>query len=194
MGNICSSSNQKTQKESERNLYRAEALRRKAEEAGNKRKQLSEASQQAYKQNEKAKAKQLSEDAKLALEHMNAYNEEASRIIFTENNKNLTYPDSSIDLHGLYVKEAVHFTREKIRKWQKSSPSTADSLVIIVGAGNHSIDNVQKIKPAIEDLLKNELGFSSNSILLDTPNKGCITIESKTSKGNNSSSWVCVLM
>lgn len=77
-----------------------------------------------------------------------------------------------IDLHGLYVKEAVSYVDKSIQEARqrgdteirlivgKSHPNSYDktcrhhSIMIHLGKGLHSDGHVAKIKPAIEDLMK----------------------------------------
>lgn len=72
-----------------------------------------------------------------------------------------------IDLHGLYVKEAVSYVDKSIQEARqrgdaelrlivgKSHPSSRDlHSISILGKGLHSNGHVAKIKPAIEDLMK----------------------------------------
>lgn len=64
----------------------------------------------------------------------------------SENNQN-TRPDE-VDLHGLFVKEAIQRTEQAIAQAEVRGDS---QMRIIVGKGLHSEGSVAKIKPAIED-------------------------------------------
>lgn len=66
-----------------------------------------------------------------------------------ENNKHS--PQGTIDLHGLFVQEAISYTEQAIQRAQQQGLST---LRVIVGKGIHSAGHVAKIKPAIEDLMR----------------------------------------
>ncbi|KAI1742479.1 hypothetical protein F4680DRAFT_412300 [Xylaria scruposa] len=77
-------------------------------------------------------------------------NKNASKTIFNMVNNGLGL--QIIDLHGLYVHEAVDFTTIRIRDNQSKGIT---DLHVIVGQGHHSIDHKQKIKPAIEELCEN---------------------------------------
>ncbi|KAG2015503.1 hypothetical protein CC2G_008771 [Coprinopsis cinerea AmutBmut pab1-1] len=55
-----------------------------------------------------------------------------------------------IDLHGLYVKEAISRTEEALEAAKRRGDT---ELKLIVGKGLHS-SNGAKIKPAIENLMK----------------------------------------
>jgi len=66
-----------------------------------------------------------------------------------ENNKHS--PPGTIDLHGLYVKEAIERTETAIANAQRSG---AEELRVIVGKGIHSQGHVAKIKPAVQGLMQ----------------------------------------
>lgn len=66
-----------------------------------------------------------------------------------ENNKQS--PVGTIDLHGLYVKEAIERTEAAIAEGQRSGQG---ELRVIVGKGIHSQGHVAKIKPAVQDLMQ----------------------------------------
>lgn len=71
----------------------------------------------------------------------------------TFSNKN--NPETTIDLHGLFVDEALRFVEERINKLKGSNKT----LEIITGAGNHS-KTTALIKPKIiEVLTTNKLSF-----------------------------------
>ncbi|KXN72913.1 Smr protein/MutS2 C-terminal [Conidiobolus coronatus NRRL 28638] len=53
-----------------------------------------------------------------------------------------------MDLHGLYVEEAMDRVKERLR-----TVNRGDCLCIIVGKGNHSTNHLAKIKPAVERFL-----------------------------------------
>jgi len=66
-----------------------------------------------------------------------------------ENNRDS--PPGTIDLHGLYVKEAIEKTEEAIANAQRQG---TDELRVIVGKGIHSQGHVAKIKPAVQGLMQ----------------------------------------
>lgn len=68
---------------------------------------------------------------------------------FTANNQ--SSPPGTIDLHGLYVKEAIERTESAIAESQRSG---MEELRVIVGKGIHSQGGVGKIKPAVQDLMR----------------------------------------
>jgi hypothetical protein len=60
-------------------------------------------------------------------------------------------PPGTIDLHGLYVKEAIERTEAAISQAQQRGDA---EIKVIVGKGLHSQGHVAKIKPAVEDLMR----------------------------------------
>ncbi|CAG8955809.1 hypothetical protein HYFRA_00011678 [Hymenoscyphus fraxineus] len=86
-------------------------------------------------------------------EAMKAYNKQASDFIFRENNANGRVPDDTIDLHGQFVKEAEQIVRQRI---VYAKGQGQGHLHVIVGKGNHSVNHVQKIKPAVEEVCREE--------------------------------------
>ncbi|OAX31086.1 hypothetical protein K503DRAFT_671266, partial [Rhizopogon vinicolor AM-OR11-026] len=55
---------------------------------------------------------------------------------------------NTVNLQGLYVTEAKFYFERTVEKVR----NRAQSLYVIVGKGNHSDDNIPKIKPAIQAL------------------------------------------
>lgn len=66
-----------------------------------------------------------------------------------ENNRDS--PPGTIDLHGLYVKEAIEKTEQAIMSAQANREG---ELRVIVGKGIHSPGHHAKIKPAVEGLMQ----------------------------------------
>jgi DNA-nicking Smr family endonuclease len=66
-----------------------------------------------------------------------------------ENNKK--QPNGTIDLHGLYVKEALDEVEKAISNGQRVG---LDELRIITGKGNHSANKQAKIKPAVAEMMR----------------------------------------
>ncbi|OJA10251.1 hypothetical protein AZE42_12618 [Rhizopogon vesiculosus] len=99
------------------------------------------------------------------------FNEEASAKIFQENNQRCR--PNTVDLHGLYVTEAEFYFKRAVQQVRESGES---SLRVIVGKGNHSDDNIPKIKPAIQTLGEN-LGVT---VTVDPTNNGCLIVTGLT--------------
>jgi len=126
-----------------------------------------EKSHQAYAQKDGALAKELSNQGKTHQRKMEQLNQEASDWIFTENNKD-SQP-GEIDLHGLYVKEAISKTDRAI---QEAKARGDTQLNLIVGKGLHS-RGAAKLKPAIEDLMrKHQLNAE-----IDPDNAGVLQVQ-----------------
>ncbi|KDN44960.1 hypothetical protein RSAG8_05133, partial [Rhizoctonia solani AG-8 WAC10335] len=81
---------------------------------------------------------------------MNRLNGEASKWVHEQLNSG---DNDGLDLHGLYVKEAVKRTESAIRAAQNRGD---EELRIIVGRGSHSEGQMARIKPAIEQLLSRQ--------------------------------------
>lgn len=78
---------------------------------------------------------------------MEKANEDAALYVFRANNANCDADE--IDLHGLHVEEAKYYTEQRIIACKQRREN---HLHIIVGKGIHSVNHIQKIKPAIEEL------------------------------------------
>jgi len=104
---------------------------------------------EAYGAGDGARAKQLSNEGHVHQKARDDINSQAADWIFHENNKNS--PEGTVDLHGLYVEESIHYTEQAITDAQtKRLPQ----LRVIVGKGIHSYQHVQKIKPAVEKIMR----------------------------------------
>ncbi|KIY51055.1 DUF1771-domain-containing protein [Fistulina hepatica ATCC 64428] len=133
------------------NLY-YKNLRRLAVEEGDQMAKAFAESKEAYARGDGALAKELSNRGKEHQRKMEGLNKQASDWIFTELNP-LGLQDSQrgeVDLHGLFVKEAVERTDRAI---QEARARGETEIRLIVGKGMHSDGQVAKIKPAVEDLM-----------------------------------------
>ncbi|KAF9264275.1 DUF1771-domain-containing protein [Marasmius fiardii PR-910] len=124
-------------------------LRKHANEEGDKMAKCFQESREAYSRGDGAAAKQLSNEGKAHQKRMESLNKEASAWIYVENNKDSR--PGEIDLHGLYVKEAIFHTDQAIEQAKRRGDAT---IHLIVGKGLHSTGGVAKIKPAIEELMQ----------------------------------------
>jgi DNA-nicking Smr family endonuclease len=125
----------------------------------------SQQSQQAFKRGDKQLAKTLSKQSKkfksLAIEE----NQAAAKKIFEFHNANKN--NNEVDLHGLFVSEAIEFLSKRVDTAVSSNQS---KLIVIVGRGLHS-QGGPKVKPAVIKFAKqHEIQHD-----LDSPNAGCIT-------------------
>lgn len=106
---------------------------------------LREQAHHAHQSGDITQAKELSALARKYSTSGAKYNEEAARYAFSEANRDVARDE--INLHGLYVNEALACLEARIRR---SVAQRQNYLQIIVGKGNHSKDNIAKIKPAVE--------------------------------------------
>lgn len=87
-----------------------------------------------------------------------------------ENNRDS--PPGTIDLHGLYVKEAIERTEAAIAEGQKTPHR---DLRVIVGKGIHSPGHVAKIKPAVQDLMQKWVGICHKVLIAGTKSRRTLT-------------------
>ncbi|KAG8893133.1 hypothetical protein FRC01_013764 [Tulasnella sp. 417] len=142
-------------------------LRAQAHAEGDSMARCFRESQDAYRSGDGARAKELSTEGKRHQAEMDRLNKEASNWIFEQNN--LDSGADEVDLHGLYVKEAIDHTEKAIIAAQ----SRGDRQIrLIVGKGLHSQGSVAKLKPAIEELMaKHHLACQ-----LDPHNAGVLVV------------------
>lgn len=95
-----------------------------------------------------------------------------------ENNK--TQPHGTIDLHGLYVKEAIEEVDKAIANGQRSG---LQELRVITGKGIHSANHQAKIKPAVADLMR-KYNLSAE---VDRHNAGVMVVDLTGRTGGNRS-------
>lgn len=145
-------------------------LRKKAEEAYKKREQLSHESQTAYQRGDKKLAHELSERSKAQLKIAEDFNMQAAEYVFVENNADSS--SNEIDLHGLYVKEALFILQKRIKFAIKHNEP---QLNVIVGKGLHSQNGIAKLKPSIEEFCAQH-GISNH---LEKGNSGVLVLELK---------------
>ncbi|EPY50340.1 SMR and DUF1771 domain-containing protein [Schizosaccharomyces cryophilus OY26] len=105
--------------------------------------------QQAYASGQKAEAHELSQKGKECGQKMEEYNRKAAYAIYLYKNTHCQ-PDE-LDLHGLYIDEAVQAVRQRIHNCIQRGE---DHLHVIVGKGNHSVGHVEKLKPAVIQMLE----------------------------------------
>ncbi|QLL33614.1 hypothetical protein HG536_0E05250 [Torulaspora globosa] len=148
-------------------------LRSLADEAHKRRQQLSNESQAAYKQGDGGRAHQLSEKAKIQQRLAEQYNMDAAEYVFVQNNADSD--SDEIDLHGLFVKEAVWILKRRIASGIKAHES---HVRVIVGKGVHSQNGLAKIKPAVEELCRD----ANLRNYLDKKNQGVLIIELESAR------------
>ncbi|KAL0956027.1 hypothetical protein HGRIS_002200 [Hohenbuehelia grisea] len=143
-------------------------LRASAKEEGDRMARCFEESKEAYNRGDGARAKELSNEGKQHKQKMEDINKQASEWIFIENNKDSK--PGEVDLHGLYVKEAITYTDRAIQEAKQRGDS---EIHLIVGKGLHSQGGAAKIKPAIEELMqKHQL-----TAAMDPTNAGVLIVQ-----------------
>ncbi|WWC63749.1 uncharacterized protein I303_106354 [Kwoniella dejecticola CBS 10117] len=143
-------------------------LRDRARKEGDEAHRCFAQSQQAYQSGDGERAHELSVQGKSHQKRQDELDDEASAWIFNENNK--ASPQNTIDLHGLYVKEAIEKVEESITSSQRSG---AEELRVIVGKGIHSQGGKAKIKPAVEELMA-KYNLSAH---VDPDNSGVLIVD-----------------
>ncbi|KAG1890288.1 hypothetical protein F4604DRAFT_1709703 [Suillus subluteus] len=118
-------------------------------------------SHEAFDGNNPELAQQLSLRGETHRDNMERFNKAASTKIFQENNQRFT-GSNTIDLHRLFISEAkLHFD-DAVQEVRDSGESL---LNVIVGKGNHSKNNVAKIKREIQEYGKSlGLGVAVNPL------------------------------
>ncbi|KAI0276379.1 hypothetical protein BGY98DRAFT_706287 [Russula aff. rugulosa BPL654] len=143
------------------------SLRASATREGDAMARAFEESHAAYARKDGAAAKELSNQGKAHQKEMERLNAEASAWIFRENNRGKI--PGEVDLHGLYVKEAITYTDQSIGEARARGDA---EIRLIVGKGIHSPNHAAKLKPAIEELMqKHNLSAS-----IDPQNSGVLIV------------------
>ncbi|KAH9002120.1 hypothetical protein EDB86DRAFT_2827547 [Lactarius hatsudake] len=150
------------------NLAFAKKLRKQARRRG---REMSEAYRRAESARKKGRFRVAHTHTQDAIAHeseMEKLDERAAKIFFRENNKNRR-EDGEIDLHGLYVAEAIQVAEDQVQiaRWRGN-----EDVRFIVGKGLHSGTGEAKIRPALEDLFT-ELGLDHS---LDPHNTGVLAV------------------
>lgn len=155
-------------------------LRRQAQSEGSKMAHAFDASKKAYASGQGARAKQLSEEGHRHQAEMERLNAEARQWIFAANNADS--PPDTLDLHGLYVKEALAKVEEAVQKAQQQN---YPQLKLIVGKGIHSRDHVSHVKPAVQRLLSHY----HLDAHVDPHNKGIVVVNLRGPMGGGSTDF-----
>jgi hypothetical protein len=143
-------------------------LRAEAQKFAEQRGELLGAATKAFESGDKAKAKELSDKGKEAGRQMEEANKKAAAVILKHRNDG--HGDNYLDLHGLYLQEALDAFHAKMEHLKSSSGSEEIVFEVIPGAGNHSKDKAI-IKPKIiEELSKDK------SVRFEEKNAGSILV------------------
>ncbi|KAJ3117364.1 hypothetical protein HDU96_007018 [Phlyctochytrium bullatum] len=163
MGNLLSSTPEAGTERGQRLRDEADALYKSARESSQK-------SQDAYKSGRHADARLYSEQAASLRAQAQCKAKEAADAVFQE--KNAGRPIGEIDLHGLFVEEALERLKERIQTCKRQG---VEELVVITGIGRNSVDNVPKIKERVKQLVQEE----NIEAEVGVPNEGCVTLHLK---------------
>lgn len=121
----------------------------------------------AYKKGEHKKGRKLSNLSKFYQRKMEEANQIAAKAIFDHNNNH--HPKEIIDLHGLFVREAIRKLEDRITT---ATNENIKQIFVIVGRGLHSVGG-PKIKPAVELFARDNLiPFGEEKF-----NPGCIILD-----------------
>ncbi|KAI4528627.1 DUF1771-domain-containing protein [Schizophyllum commune Loenen D] len=143
-------------------------LRARANKEGDAMARAFDESHAAYTSGNGARAKELSNEGKAHQRQMEEFNKKAADWIFV--GAWLDSKPGEVDLHGLYVKEAVERTEVAIEDAKRRGDR---EIHLIVGKGLHSNGKAAKIKPAIEQLMaKHNLAAD-----LDPDNAGVLIVQ-----------------
>ncbi|PBK81208.1 DUF1771-domain-containing protein [Armillaria gallica] len=128
------------------------SLRARAKKEGDEMARCFIESREAYIRGNRAAAKVLSKQGKIHKQKMEQLNKEASSWIYLEKNRHSK--PGEIDLHGLYVKEAIAYTDAALEEAKLRGDS---EIRLIVGKGLHCESGEAKLGPAIKGLMRKYL-------------------------------------
>ncbi|KAK0215952.1 hypothetical protein EDD85DRAFT_782291, partial [Armillaria nabsnona] len=143
-------------------------LRVRANKEGDEMARCFSESHEAYNRGDGAAAKDLSNQGKSHKQNMEQLHKEASKWIYLENNRDRN--PGEIDLHGLYVKEAIAYTDAALAEAKLRGDS---EIRLIVGKGSHSEGGIAKVRLAIEELMRKYQLVAE----LDSSNSGVLVVE-----------------
>ena len=157
-------------------------LRNQARAAGDKMGQCFDKASSAYKSGDGGRAKELSNEGNSHKEERNRLNKQAADWIFEKNN--LDNRRDEVDLHGLYVKEAIEKTDQAIAN---ARASNINPLKVVVGRGTHSKNHVSKMKPAIEEMMRKQ----NLRCKVDPDNAGqlLVFLDGANAEGTDNAEW-----
>ena len=160
----------------------AESLRREAHQLRLEAQEAAKQSQHEYQFGSRAQAKVLSTKKAHLYHQMHDKNRQAAALIFEQNNQNR--PKNFIDLHGLYVAEALRYLQQKLDQCRSEG---IVQVTVITGMGNNSPNNIAKIKPEVEK-------FARENRLKVTPHPGHLLLDLALDKQDQSKSNQCLIL
>ncbi|KAI9569681.1 hypothetical protein HD554DRAFT_1983183, partial [Boletus coccyginus] len=145
------------------------SLRARAKQEGDLMAQCYRQSQEAYERRDRARAKALSDKGKRHAVKMEKLNADACATIFKGN---LLFDRTAceVDLHGLYVKEAITYSKKAITDAHRRGDH---EIRLIVGQGNHSEGGVSRLKPAIQEVMQ----MRGHRVEVDPRNPGVLLVQ-----------------
>ncbi|PBK60957.1 DUF1771-domain-containing protein [Armillaria solidipes] len=143
-------------------------LRARANKEGDEMARCFDERHKANSRGDRAAAKVLSKQGKIHKQEMEQLNKEASDWIYLENNRDRK--PGEIDLHGLYVKEAIARTYAALEEAKLRGDS---EIRLIVGKGLHSEGGIAKVRPAIQELMRKYQLVAE----FDPSNSGVLVVE-----------------
>lgn len=150
-------------------LDHAQSLRNRGKELAALAQAEYQLSQQCWRSGDGAGAAEHKQQRLSYQKQKAALDKEAADVIFRENNRNR--PENEVDLHGLFVAEALDKLDNCLQEAKRKNLS---GMIIIVGKGNHSQDRIAKLKPAVAERLIKRYGLRC---YMNEPNQGCIRVE-----------------
>lgn len=121
---------------------------------------LAKQASEAYQKGQKKEAHDFSEAKKKWQQKKDDANQRAAKLILSAQP---WQSSGEIDLHGLYLEEALDATTTFLTYWSKRTAART-TVLIITGAGHHSENQKAVIRPQVEKLLRRQkLQFESVS-------------------------------
>ncbi|KAF8444637.1 hypothetical protein L210DRAFT_3530407 [Boletus edulis BED1] len=140
------------------------SLRARAKQEGDLRSRCYRQSKEAYKRGDYARAKALSDEQKRHERKRETLHAEASATIFKD--------ACEVDLHGLFVKEAIAYAEKAVTDARQSG---YPEIRLIVGQGNHSEKGIPRLKPALQE----DLQMRGDHVEADPKNLGVLVVRLK---------------
>ncbi|KAF8135389.1 hypothetical protein EV363DRAFT_792374 [Boletus edulis] len=144
------------------------SLRARAKQEGDLMAQCYQQSKEAYERRDRARAKALSDEGKRHALKMETLNADASTTIFKENNRDRDACE--VDLHGLFVKEAIVYSEKAVSSARQRGYS---EIRLIVGQGNHSEKGIPRLKPALQE----DMQMRGHHVEADPKNPGVLVVQ-----------------
>lgn len=159
-------------------------LRSQAHDHFTSARKLGQLAQNAYLKGDHEGARKYSQQKNEQYSMAYSKRAKACENAFSRNNQHRAVDE--IDLHGLYVDEALDKLSKRIRVCRNEG---YQSLNVVTGLGNHSPSGVPKIRPKVLEYLDSQ-GISYNT------NGGCIAVwlDGQGGEGRRGSPLLCIVM